>query len=175
MKEELKANVMEMHKAYDTAGVLQIRLNSDFILQRVRTYLTGEIENVIYDKEGKPVIERKKIAESKANEEGIQTILNFIENIVNPQAVQGNFTDEQYEKFIAEIHQDLIENIMNNLYNWGINEDNYEPMIDNFMVLLIPFLSRLVDNEERKSYAQTIKAAETSQINRMSSGLFNKG
>ena len=54
-----------------------------------------------------------------------------------------------------------------------IDEDNYEVIIDSIMVLIIPFISRLIDNEERNSYAASIKAVESNILNQSKGGLFH--
>jgi len=173
-KETVIASRSEMYKSFDNASVLQIRLNSDYILQRVRTYLTGQIEIVTYDNDGNPIVERKKIAVPKANNEGIQAILNYVENVINPQTVQGNLTETQYDNYVAEIHSGLLENCMDNLYNWEIDEDNYNHLIDSIMVLVIPFISRLINNKERDSYGGFQVRETDTHVNRDKIGLFNK-
>jgi hypothetical protein len=67
-----------------------------------------------------------------------------------------------YQNYVAEVHDGLNVNLMNNLYNWEIDEDNYEPIIDFIMNLVQPFISRLIDNKERESYLNTLKVMESS-------------
>jgi len=170
MKEESKSTIYENYKLADTSSVLKIRLNTDYILERVRIFLTGKIRDVVY-KDGKPEEVEIEIAKKKANEEGIQNILNLVENIVNPGTVQGNFDKEMYASYIAESHQSLLDMVMENLYNWEISEDDIEPIIDTIMLLVIPYISRLINNLERESYSQTLKALEQSNVSQ-SKGLF---
>ena len=173
MKEETSSSMVEKYKLQDNANILQIRLNSDYILERVRIFLTGKIQKILYKEDGSPYVKEDSIAEPKANNEGIQSILNYVENIVNSQAVQGNFTLDQYENFVDEIHDGLLTDLMNNLKVWDIKEDNYEPICNSIMVLIVPFISRLIDNEERNSYAQSIRAVEsTNSMQQESKGLF---
>ena len=173
MREEQKGQTVERYNLQDTSNVLQIRLNADFVLKRVKQFLTGVIETVVYDEDGKPFIKEEQIAQKKANDEGIQAILNFVENIINPQAVQGNLTFDQYQNYISEVHENLYTDLIENLYNWEIKEDNYEVICDWIMVLIIPFISRLIDNKERDSYAASIKSIDTNVVNRGKEGLFH--
>ena len=170
-----KINQTERYNINSDTSVLKIRLENDYVLERVRIFLTGEISTVVYDDKGKPFINVRKIAERKCNDEGIQWILNYVENIINPSTVQGNFTFQQYENYIAESHDGLILNLMTNLDNWGINEDNYEAIIDTIMNLIQPFISRLVDNKERESYISTMSIKESNTIEQTPKGsLFGK-
>jgi hypothetical protein len=156
-------------------SILKIRLDSAEVLERVRIYLTGKIQTVVYDEKGKPFIRESKIADQKANDEGMQWLLNYVENIVNSQAVQGNFTFDQYQRYIDEVHSGLILNVMHNLIVWNIKDDNYEAIIDTIMNVIQPFISRLVNNEERKSYIPTMQVRESStieQIPQQKKGLF---
>jgi len=171
VKEETNVNRMERQSLMDTANVLKIRLNTDYVLERVRIFLTGKIQYVLYDENSKPYTEEKQISDKKANDKGIQNILNYVENAINPQVVQGNFEKEMFYNYIDEFHIGLIQNLANNLYNWEISEDDYEPIIDTIMILVIPFISRLIDNEERSSYAQSLKSFEGSATHTGKEGL----
>ena len=171
MKEKQESQQVVESTLMDTSSVLKVRLDAHQILKRVKTFLTGKIQSVLYDEEGKAYFHEEKIAEPKANPEGIQWIQNYVENIVNAQAVQGNFDFDQYQIYVAEVHEGLYYNLMNNLHLYDINEDEFEPIVDIIMNLLQPFLSRLIDNEERKSYAQSIQVKESSNVS-SSGGLF---
>ena len=174
MKESQELARSEYYKALDNANILQIRLNSDYVLQRVKVMLSGEVESIVYDKEGNPIIKREQITEALANKFGIQSIQNYVENVINPQTVQGNFTEAQYSFFIAEVHDGLLSEMMNNLYNWGIHEDNYEHICNSIMNLIQPFVSRVINNKERDSYAQSIKVAESNTLQTPKTSLFRR-
>ena len=174
MKETQTIGRNEYYKALDNANILQIRLNSDYVLQRVKIMLSGEIESIVYDKEGNPVVTREQITQPLANKFGIQSILNYVENVINPQTVQGNFTEAQYSFFISELHDGLLTEMMNNLYNWGIQEDNYEHICNSIMNLVQPFVSRLINNKERDSYAQSIRVAESNTLQVPKKSLFSR-
>lgn len=172
MREEQKQEGYILTNNANDSSVLHIRLNSDYVLNNFKIFLTGKIQTAVYDKDGNPVIEEKQIAKSKANDEGIQFLLSYAQTVINAQVVQGNFSYEQYQNYIDEVHDGLIVNLMNNLYNWEVEEDNYEVIIDEFMNLVQPFISRLIGNKERESYAATIKTVESSNIAQSKMGLF---
>ena len=64
--------------------------------------------------------------------------------------------------------------MMNNLYNWGIEEDNYGQICNTIMNLMQPFVSRLINNKERDSYAQSIRVAESNTLQIPKKSLFSR-
>lgn len=166
-------------KAEDTSSVLKVRLDTAPLIEQYEVFLTGQIQTIAYDKENKPFIELKTIAEPKANGEGIQWILNKLRLIVNPSTVQGNFiTNDMYYNYLFNIHSSLLYNLMVNKYVWGIKDQDYEPIIDNFMDIIYVFMTRPLANKERESYGQTMRVAESSIIDQKRRGFslnpFNK-
>jgi len=172
MKEKQDKEGYQLESNRNDSSVLQIRLNADYVLNNFKIFLTGEVQTVVYDKDGNPKIQTEQLAEAKANKEGIQFLLSYAQTVINAQVVQGNFSFDQYENYISEIHDGLIVNLMNNLHKWGVSEDNYESIIDEFMNLVQPFISRLINNKERESYAATLKTVESSNIAQSRTGLF---
>lgn len=138
-------------------SIIQFRLDTSPVLARIRTFLTGKVTSVAYDENKNPVIQEKEITAAKANDKGIQWIISYCENILNPSVVSGNFEDTGfYERYIAEVHDALLTNLMNNLFDWEIDIEDYSPIIDTIMAVIQPFMSRLIKNLERESY-NTIK------------------
>jgi len=121
-------------------------------------------------KEGK--IQTKKITMGvpKANDLGIQSILNWLTSTINPQTVQGNFPvdkhgySQMYENFIFEFQINLGKYMVLHCYDWTIEDDEIEGIIDFIMNTVKPFMSRLIGNQERKSYAKTMESKETHMI-----------
>lgn len=168
MKEQEESN-----KSYEVqsegvqdAGILALRLETERLVNRFRVYLTGKIIETTYDEEtGEPRSTELTIAEPKANAQGVHFLLNFFESIVNPQTVQGNLiNEERYDSIVKEIHLGLIQDIVNNMYLWDINEDEVEPLINNVINTIALFLTRPIENKERESYNQTIRHQETNSI-----------
>ena len=176
MSDKQYGSSSERYSSRADASALKVRLDTDYVLERVRICLSGEISSVVYDDKGKPYIQSRIIAKKMCNNDGMQWLQNYVENIINSQTVQGNFTLEQYENYIAEVHDGLILNVMNNLNNWEISEDDYENIIDTIMNLVQPFISRLIDNKERGSYAETMAIKESNVIQQDigKKGLFSK-
>lgn len=148
------------NQSYVSATALQIRLDTAELLQRIRQFLTGETE-IISEQDGKIIRTTLPIGDKKANDNGIQSIVNRINLILNPSYVQGNFDVEQYGREVAQIRRSLRDALMINLHNWDIKEEDYEDIIDGIMTMLKGFISRLINNKERESYETTLRHVES--------------
>jgi len=149
---------------YLDASVIQIRLETSELIENIKSYLSGYVTVYIRGDDGDVKMKQDKIAKPKANNEGVHSVLSFVTAVINAQVVQGNFTEDQYNTYIAEFNTDLLRNIMNNLYLWNIDEDEVLPIINHIMSLVQPFISRLIDNKERESYAQSLKVVESNTL-----------
>ena len=174
MKQEQTGRHSEVGKVYDTSSVLQIRLSTQYIIDQIETFITGKIKTVVYDKEtGEPTIKYEQITQPKANKLGQQILINKVQAIINSAVVQGNFDETRYENYIDNVWQDLQDDLIINMPEWEVHESDYNAIIDNIMYMVIPFISRLLDNKERDSYAQSLRVEEKSQLQQTKSKLFN--
>ena len=113
----------------------------------------------------------------KANDEGIQSLLNWIRTIVNPQVVQGNFPTDSpshstmYENYVFWNRVDLAQMVVVNLYKWNLNTKDANVIIDSIMNMIEPFMTRLIDNKERESYEATIQHKESTTTPNENTGL----
>lgn len=166
-----------MNIGYAAASALQIRLDTKPILDDIELFLRGARLIVEQDAKGQIKCKKVTIGTAKANDLGIQGILNLVTAIINPQVVQGNFTNDLWTDYVVNFHMNLATNIVNNCYNWKILDDDIDLIIDFIMPLVEAFTSRLIDNEERKSYAETIKTFESSSTREGKTGgrIFNNG
>lgn len=150
---------------FNNLTALQIRLDTRPIIEDLELYLRGSKIVVVQKPDG--TITTKKIdigGLQRANEKGIQTILSLFSNIINSQSVQANFNDDRYENYIRDKHIELLELLIDNCENWEIDEDDIQPIINTAMSIIIPFMSRPVNNKERDSYSTTIQTKETSMV-----------
>ena len=143
-----------------TANALQLRLDTQPLLDNIEVFLRGGKIIVEQDKKGRIVSRRVTMGDPKANDLGIQSIINIVGSIINPQAVQGNFDVDQYDNFIYGFHINLATNIIANSPNWKIDDKDIDVIVDFIMPLVETFSSRLIDNKERESYSDTIKHIE---------------
>ena len=157
------------NRDFGSAQALQLRLETSALIENIELFLRGAKLVVKQDEQtGKITTETVSLGMSKANDLGIQAILNYISVIINPQVVQGNFPSDKkghstaYEVYVEETNINLVSFLINNQYNWEINDDDLDPIIDGIMAIVIPFMTRLIDNLERESFKSTITHSETS-------------
>jgi len=177
MTESEESFNMTTSKDMHSYTALQIRLETNQLLENVELFLRGAKIVIEQEEDGTLKQRRVNIGTSKANDEGIQAILNYVQQIVNPQVVQGNFPcdrhghSDMYESYIQECQVNMATFLMENLYNWEILESDYNVIIDGIMMLVQPYMSRLIGNEERKSYIDTIQHKESTHVQEGKKGL----
>ena len=164
-QKELVEGSASNNQGFDSATALQIRLDTSKVLQDIENFLRGLEENYYWNTDAGSYQPRLiKSGMPKANARGIQAILNYCRSLINPQVVQGNYDEIRYLEFVIEKRIELVENILVNLYNWECSESDVNEVVDFIMNLAEPFLSRMVDNKERESYAQTIRTMESNRV-----------
>lgn len=166
-----------LNRAINNYNLLQIRLDPSNLINEIKMFLKAEIEVVNQDEEGNFKRELIPVGIAKANEKGIASILNWIQMTINPQVVQGNFTvDKQglsamYDQYIMEFQQDLGDMIYINMYNYDIDENEAQAIIDAIMNLVKPFMTRLIGNKERESYGDTFREVTRSASDQKKTGV----
>lgn len=149
------------NQGFNDFSALKIRLDTTPILRQIELYLRGIEERVNFE-DGEPRYEYVTVALPKANATGVHSIMAWMNSTLNPQVVQGNFQSfEELSTYLSWYRMDLAEFIMNNRVNWEVELCDFEGTIDMIMIQIKPFMSRLVGNKERESYASTIKHSET--------------
>jgi len=152
------------NESYINASIIQLRLNTETLLKDIELYLIGSYESTQYDEKGVAYTQIINVSEPQANPIGIYSIMSWLRSTINSQVVQGNIEDfsSLYEE-VANFRMDLVQNMMINLYDWGIKEYAFEGIVDRIMKTVKPFLSRLVKNKERESYDRTLSHSERSE------------
>ncbi len=146
----------------NNATIMELRLSTSSMISEIETYLTGtRIEYIINPDTKEPKQITRKLGEPKANEEGVAAIISRLQLILNPSIVQGNLDIERYKREIVMVRESIAESMMLNLERWGIDENDYEEIIDSIMTAIKMFLSRAIDNKERESYNESMKSSET--------------
>ena len=144
----------------NNASIMQLRLDTTAILNEISAFLSGKRVDYFRDEKGNITEKTVKMAPERANEAGRTALMSRLQLIFNPSTVQGNLDMERYQREISMIRLSLGKNMMLNLEAWGIKEDDYEEIIDSLMTPIKMFLSRAIDNEERKSYSESLKSSE---------------
>lgn len=162
---ESSSQAYNSNRYYTSSSALEIRLNTENLLLKIESFLRGGSYIMEEDKDsGKISTKFISQGDPKANREGVQSILNYLTSVFNPQVVQGNFTEDQYDKYVLEVNINLLQIILTNCPRWEINDDDIEYIIDFIMMIVIPYMSRTLDNKERESYADTFKTTESTTI-----------
>ena len=169
MNEEHQQSMAVLNKARNDYNLLQVRLDVSEIINEAKTFLYAEVMDYQY-KDGVLKKNSIRIGVPKANDRGIAAILNWMQMIINPQVVQGNFPSdkhgfsEYYDRYIYECQVGLMDLLMVNLYEYDIAETEVQGIISGMMRLIIPFMTRLIDNKERESYGETFKEVTNSNL-----------
>lgn len=171
MEKEEFFNNAQMSQPNKDPTALQIRLDTRPIIESIEIFLRGETTIFIKNDSGVVTQQKVKQGEPKMNDNGIRSLLNWIGGVINSQVVQGNFPSDPgaankghstaYESYICEFQKNLGKHIVTNRVDWDLPDTETEGLIDFIMSMIIPFMSRLIDNLERGSYSDTIKHTET--------------
>jgi len=143
---------------------LGIRLDTRPLLDDIELWLRGSRIVAKEDSKGGICYEKVSFGRPKANELGIQSILSVASTVFNSHFVQGNWSEQRYEMFIEEFHDSLLWTTMINLYDWGIDESDYEIIVDHLVNSIQGFASRLIGNKERESYENTVRTIESTHV-----------
>ena len=162
---------------YASAQALQIRLDPTQLIENLEMFLKGAKVIVQRDSDGKMTQKMVDSGKPLANDIGVHSILNLVSTVINPHVVQGNFPidgpkqSSLFETYVTQFHENLATDLMNNIHNWGVQEDDYNSIINMIMNLVVPFMTRLVDNKERQSYGESLVYSATDRQSGKSGGL----
>lgn len=141
------------NQGYTNAGIIQIRLDTDLLLEKIELYLSGLKKQSQFDPKTETVREEfVAVGKPKANKEGVQAIITFIQSVVNPQTVQGNIDETRCYGIIADARMDLTKMILISRGDWDIDSKETDAIIQFCMNTIKIFLTRTIDNLERQSY-----------------------
>lgn len=163
MAGEIENQITVLNKAINNYNLLQLRLDPSNLIQEIKMFLNAEVEMIAQAADGTLQRSIVSIGVPKANKKGVASILSWIQMTINPQVVQGNFpvdkhgVSEMYEQYIMEFQRDLGDMIYINLYDYDIDENEAQSIIDAVMNLVKPFMTRLIGNKERESYGDTFR------------------
>ena len=107
------------------------------------------------EKQTRTRIKYKKNTKPKANKQGIEDIISYLEKFVNGHTVQGNIeTLNDFNNKLTFISNDLTMHFMTKRDDWGIELNDIDTVISNAINLIDLFLTRTINNEERKAYGE---------------------
>lgn len=136
---------------FNDSASMQIRLDTESVKTKLYFYLNGYYETLEVDHgEVKKVL--KKVGAPKVNDKGLQSIMLFVDQVMNAQTVQGNRDSEDFGMLMWRFRKNITRDVWVNMNDYGIHESQFDGIIDSICLLVEPFLSRTINNEERKSY-----------------------
>lgn len=166
--EDVRQSAMEINRMQQDFNMLQIRLDTSPILAQIERFLKGIGDSYVIDKETNQAVYTANVTgRPLANDVGVRSILTWLTSTINPSVVQGNFPVDKHgysqmsENYTYAFQLNIGKFIVLNCVDWEMREEELEGIIDFIMNLVIPFMSRLLGNQERKSYAKTLEAKET--------------
>ena len=154
---------MSNNQYYTSTTALQIRLEVETLLKNLELDVRAEQE--IYDSEKDTFIKKKipGVEPLFKKEIGVRNYMRFVRSLLNTQVVQGNLDEDSYAEVMSAAHKSLAKELMLNRYEYGLSKNNYVPAVKTAVLTIRLFLTRLLNNEERKSYAATFKHVESSE------------
>ena len=154
--------------SFENASIIQMRLDTEPLLKQIENFLSGK--RAYLSKDGENYVEaEKKVGKPLVNSNGVNMLLHIIHMRMNHHVVQGNFDKEHYYMFLERSRKELVDQVTVNCYNWAIDDNDIELIVDTIMAFIEPFTSRLIDNKERESYMQQFQMREV--INQGKGGL----
>lgn len=174
MSKEEESSTMQAHMArrQNEFNVVKARIDTTELLERIEYYLRGSYLERMQTEDGQIISRIIKHGIPKANPLGVQSIMSWTAMTLNAQVVQGNFTSDKtgysqmYEDYCYWFQCDLGDYLMTNLDNFGIELREFQGIIDGTMNIVRPYMTRLIDNKERESYAETTKSTETNVLSK---------
>lgn len=126
-------------------------MNAYLIKEETKDEISGEIKT-------KTKIKRRKNTKPKANKQGIEDIISYLEKIINNHVVMGNLTNiVEYNNRMRIISDDITIHFVANREDWGITIKDVDILIRNAIQLIDLFLTRTLFNKERDSYTEGFK------------------
>lgn len=166
---EVKAQYSERSTAPQiNSEMLNLRINTENLLSEIQQYLSGTKRIVTIDDNNNLTHQTIKLGVSKLNKDGVESLMLWLRCAINPHTVQGNFysdargNSERFDKYLENFQKNLGYYISSKQPEWEMIDEDYQGIIDTIMLMVEPFFSRLIDNEERKSYSKQFQHVESS-------------
>ncbi len=150
-------------------SIIESRINPENELKQIAEYITGIRHETVIDEDGNFRPQLKKVSKPIMTEDGANSFMQCLRLRINKMVVMGNFNKDQYEEFISDTRKELTAMLVVNCYKWGVSktlddggadDSALRPLIDDVMAFIEPFMSRLLDNEERKGLNKQFTSSE---------------
>jgi len=149
---------------YVTASAIEMRLDTKPLLAQIEKQLRGSSQIAVYDEDGRVKFETHEFGKPLANQIGIQKIMTFISSIVSSSVVSGNFKEDYYHEYIQDFEETFNRMLIKGRIRWGMKIDDCDSVYNTVLFLVIPFISRLINDGERKSMSVSTHTQETNTV-----------
>jgi len=158
---------------YTNAGVIQLRLDTAPMLDTIEAFLRGrKIVGYRENEDGGYAPVYGSMGMAKMNEEGIQSLMSWLNLMFSPHTVQGNYGDRQeLNEYLCYVQKGLAKYLMANREEWNLKRQDFAGVVRGIMNCAEPFFSRLIGNKERESYQATMRTVETNRMGEERKGL----
>ena len=155
----------------NTSGTFKLRTDPSELLESYRLQLMNayKVEKEVKQEDGttKKIIKIKfkKNTRPRANKQGVEDIISYVQKFINNHSVQGNIPDmNEFRNFLRSVSNNLTMHFHTKREEWGILKSDIDSIISNAIDLVHMFLTRPLDNEERKLYGETYKESTSREI-----------
>ena len=149
---------------YNSPSAIEMRLDTKPLLSQIEKQLRGATSVLVYEADGTPKYETHTFGEPLANDVGIQKIMTFISSIVSSSVVSGNFKEDYFHDYINDFEDTFSKMLIKNRLRWGMKIDDCDSLYNTILFLVIPFISRLINDGERKSMSISTHTQETNTV-----------
>jgi hypothetical protein len=151
------------NQGFNSASALQIRLDTQGVIDNFQIYLRGkDVRTILDEKTGKPKQVVLWSGEPIVNDNGYQAIMRWLNLTLNSQVIQGNLLDAEYfGEYMMNLRKDIAMDLMINRQKYGIHLRNYQGIIAGFSNCAYLILTRPLFNKERDGMNNTVKVSET--------------
>lgn len=159
-----KIQFQSSNEQFVQPNVLQLRLDTQSLLDDIHVFLRGK-RLVYYNTEEGPKPTYVDEGEPRMNDEGAQAIVGWLSTQMNSAVVQGNWREERFMYFCERTRKELAKMLLENGPRWKIKDSELKVIISSIMNALEGFMSRLIENKERESYANSLASTGRELVN----------
>ena len=146
--------------AINDYSFMHTRINTLPVIEKIENFLKGS-RAIVVRENGKYVHKVSIFGKPLANENGINQIMNKVHTMINSQLVQGNIKEDFYYQIVGDMREDFAYEMLENCNDWGISDEKLDYITNTILNFFEIYLTRLINNEERKSYGEVLHSKET--------------
>jgi len=167
------AQEIERHK--QDASVVQYRLDTSDVKERLRRYLKGIKQKTFKDETGD--IQTKWVVDEedrKLNDRGIQEVMSKVNTFLDASFGQGNTDEEDYYEILADLNNSVKDDLFVNQEPYGLADEDYTPICNKIRRMARLYLSRTINDLEREHMKNSMTVNENQTVDKGSQGFMSK-